>query len=191
MYFELPFDASEAAGPDREPALAEQLGRFDLAAWSAFSSNTERALRSDLGIYAEWCAERGERALPAKAETVASFVDAMAEVRAPATVRRYLASIATAHRALGCSKTISSPLVRLSLQRMYRHKGRRQGQALGLTSPLRQRLLEAAGDRRAIVKSCVWADHAAARSWRSPSTNLTPRMISARWFDPSSFLHFL
>ena len=43
----------------------------------------------------------------------------------------------------------------------------------------------------AIVKSCVWADHAAARSWRSPSTNLTPRMISARWFDPSSFLHFL
>ena len=44
---------------------------------------------------------------------------------------------------------------------------------------------------RAIVKSCVWADHAAARSWRSPSTNLTPRMISARWFDPSSFLHFL
>ena len=46
-------------------------------------------------------------------------------------------------------------------------------------------------DVRAIVKSCVWADHAAARSWRSPSTNLTPRMISARWFDPSSFLHFL
>ena len=44
---------------------------------------------------------------------------------------------------------------------------------------------------RAIVKSCVWADHAAARSWRSPSTNLTPRMISARWFDPSSFFHFL
>ena len=47
------------------------------------------------------------------------------------------------------------------------------------------------GLSRDIVKSCVWADHAAARSWRSPSTNLTPRMISARWFDPSSFLHFL
>ena len=51
------------------------------------------------------------------------------------------------------------------------------------------------GNRRArpscrCIKSCVWADHAAARSWRSPSTNLTPRMISARWFDPSSFLHF-
>ena len=62
----------------------------------------------------------------------------------------------------------------------------------GKTAKLRS-LDEAAADlrHRAIVKSCVWADHAAARSWRSPSTNLTPRMISARWFDPSSFLHFL
>ena len=103
MYLEPTFDASEARGQDGEPALAEQLGRFVQAARSAFSSNTERAIRSDLGIYAEWCAVRGERALPAKAETVASFVDAMAEVRAPATVRRYLASIAIAHRALGFS----------------------------------------------------------------------------------------
>ena len=123
MYHEPTFDASEARGQDGEPALAEQLGHFLQAARGAFSSNTERALRSDLGNYAEWCAVRGERALPAKAETVASFVDAMAEVRAPATVRRYLASIAIAHRALGCSKTISSPLVRLSLQRMHRHQG--------------------------------------------------------------------
>ena len=103
MYLEPTFDASEARGQDGEPALAEQLGRFVQAARSAFSSNTERAIRSDLGIYAEWCAVRGERALPAKAETVASFVDAVAEVRAPATVRRYLASIAIAHRALGFS----------------------------------------------------------------------------------------
>ena len=147
MYLEPAFDASQTKEQDGEPALTEQLGHFVRAARSAFSSNTERAVRSDLGIYAEWCAERGERALPAKAETVASFVDAMAEVRAPATVRRYLASIAIAHRTLGCSKTISSPLVRLALQRMHRRKGRRQGQAHGLTSPLRQRLLEATGDR--------------------------------------------
>ena len=44
------------------------------------------------------------------------------------------------------------------------------------------RLAKEAADKKkgAIVKSCVWADHAAARSWRSPSTNLTPRIISAR-----------
>ena len=87
------------------------------------------------------------RALPATPESVAAFVDTMAEVRAPATVRRYVTSIAIAHRALGREKTLKSPPVRLALQRMHRKKGRRQDQATGLTWPLRQRLLEAAGDR--------------------------------------------
>ena len=147
MYLEPPFDPSEAPGTDREPALVEQLGQFVREVRSAFSSNTERAVRSDLGIYAVWCAQRGKRALPAKPETVAAFVDAMAEVRAPATVRRYVASIAIAHRALGCGRSVLSPVVRLALKRMHRRKGRRQGQATGLTWPLRQRLIEAAGDR--------------------------------------------
>ena len=147
MYPEPPFGLSEATGTDREPALAEQLGHLVRAGREAFSGNTERAVKSDLAIYAGWCAERGERALPAKPETVAGFVDAMAEVRAPATVRRYVASIAVAHRAVGCGKTLKSPAVRLALRRMHRRKGRRQRQAHGMTSPLRQRLLEAAGDR--------------------------------------------
>ena len=153
MYLEPPFDASLRPAPDpwpgsqREPAMAQQLGCYARAARGAFSHNTERAVRSDLGIYAEWCAERGERALPARAETVAAFVDAMAATRAPATVRRYVTSIAIAHRAVGRGKTLASPLVRLALQRMHRGKGRRQGQAQGLTWPLRKRLLEAAGDR--------------------------------------------
>ena len=71
----------------------------------------------------------------------------MAERRAPATVRRYVTSLAIAHRAVGLEKVLGSPPVRLALKRMHRRKGRRQGQATGLTWPLRQRLLEAAGDR--------------------------------------------
>ena len=147
MYLEPALGASEETGTDCEPELTEQLGHFVRAARHAFSSNTERAVRSDLSIYAMWCAGQGVRAVPAKAETVAAFIDAMAEVRAPATVRRYVASIAIAHRALGRGRTVSSPEVRLALQRMHRRKGRRQGQATGLTWPLRQRLLEAAGER--------------------------------------------
>ncbi len=147
MFLEPPFSASEEPAPDREPALEEQLGRFVRAARGAFSRSTERALRSDLAIYGEWCAERGERALPATPETIAAFVDAKAETRAPATVRRYVTSIAIAHRALGLEKTVKSPPVQLALKRMHRKKGRRQDQATGLTWPLRQRLLEAAGDR--------------------------------------------
>ena len=147
MFLEPPFNASEASEGDRNPALAEQLGQFVRAASGAFSSNTERALKSDLAIYAEWCAERGERVLPARPETVAAFVDAKAESRAPATVRRYVTSLAIAHRALGLEKTLNSPPVQIALKRMHRKKGRRQGQATGLTWPLRQRLLEVAGGR--------------------------------------------
>ena len=62
-------------------------------------------------------------------------------------MRRYVTSLTIAHRALGLEKTLKSPPVQLALKRMHRKKGRRQGQAAGLTWPLRQRLLEAAGDR--------------------------------------------
>ena len=147
MYLEPPFDPSEGPRPEGEAALAELLGQFVRAARGAFSSNTERAVKSDLAIYAAWCSENRKRALPAAPETVAAFVDAMAELRAPATVRRYVASIAVAHRALGLEKTLKSPPVRLALQRMHRSKGRRQDQATGLTWPLRRRLLEGAGER--------------------------------------------
>ena len=147
MYLEPPFGASQAAGPDSRSALPEQLDAFVRASRSAFSGNTERAVRSDLAIFAAWSAARGEGALPASAATVAAFIDAMAEERAPATVRRYVASIAAVHRALGCGGTVSSQTVRLALKRMHRKKGRRQDQATGLTWPLRQRLLEAAGAR--------------------------------------------
>ena len=147
MFLEPPFNVWEEPAAGREPALAEQLGEFVRAASGAFSESTERALKSDLAIYAEWCAERGERALPATPETVAAFVDDKAETRAAATVRRYVTSLTIAHRALGLEKTMKSPLVQLALKRMHRRKGRRQDQAMGLTWPLRQRLLEAAGDR--------------------------------------------
>ena len=147
MFLEPPSPASENSERTLELTLDQMMGRYVRAAGGAFSGNTERAVRSDLAVYAGWCAERGLRALPGTAQTVAAFIDAMAETRAPATVRRYVASIGVAHRAIGGRKTVASQLVKLALQRMHRSKGRRQDQAHGLTWPLRQRLLEAAGDR--------------------------------------------
>lgn len=92
MYLEPPFDRREVCGPGEDGAVAEQLATFVRAARCAFSPNSERAMRSDLAIWAAWCAARGERPLPATPETVAAFVDAMAGTRAPATVRRYVVS---------------------------------------------------------------------------------------------------
>ena len=147
MFVEMPFDIQERTLHNGGAAAPEALGRFVRAGSGAFSDNTERALRSDLAIFADWCVERGLRALPARAETVAAFVDAMAEDKAPATVRRYVTSIAIAHRIVGCTNAAKSEAVRLALKRMHRKKGRRQDQAAGLTWPLRNRLLDAAGGR--------------------------------------------
>ena len=117
------------------------------AAHGALSANTVCARRSDVEIFTGWCVERGEPALPADPETVAAFVDSMAETRAPATVSRYVASIVAAHRTAGIAEHATAEPVRLALQRMHRQKGRRQEQALGLTFNLRQRVLQAAGDK--------------------------------------------
>ena len=123
--------------------------RFEACAESSRgtrSDNTERAARADLAIYWAWCAERGVAALPASAEVVAEFIDAMAQVRAAATVRRYVSSITAAHRTLGLERTMKSEPVQRALKRMHRRKGRRQEQARGLTWSLRKRLLDAAGN---------------------------------------------
>ena len=59
-------------------------------------------------IYTAWCDARGVRALPARSETIAAFVDAMATVRAPATVRRY-ATLATVSKEVGTLHETRSP----------------------------------------------------------------------------------
>ena len=99
MLFQEPISPLEESGACAEPANAAEIGACIGAAKGALSDNTERAVRADLAIYAAWCRERGVVALPAEAETLAAFVDAMAASRAPATVRRYVFSIAFAHRA--------------------------------------------------------------------------------------------
>ena len=134
-----------AAAPAATSTPAEPLDACAIAAHGAFSSNTRRAVQADLALYAAWCRERALRPLPASAATVAAFVDAMAAVRAPATVRRYVASIAAAHRSAG--HPVDGAAVKLALRRMHRLRGRRQAQAHGLTWPLRERLLAAAGGR--------------------------------------------
>ena len=134
------------ADNEAENTRPDLFAACEQAARGALSANTERALRSDLAIFSAWCAKHGLQALPASAKTIATFVEVMAKMRAPATVRRYIASIATAHRAASAKETTGTEPVRRALARMHRQKGRRQAQAKGLTWALRNRLLEATGD---------------------------------------------
>lgn len=110
-------------------AGAEYLRR----AKGAFSKNTEAAFASDTRIFSEWCADNGRVSLPADAATVADFIDDMAETRAPATVRRYVASIAAMHRAHDVADPTKAEAARLRLKAMSREKGTRQRQAQGIT----------------------------------------------------------
>ena len=104
-------------------------------------------------IFEFWCRQRGLEAVPAGPATVVAFIDEMARLKAPSTVRRYVSSIATLHKTLGQTSPLESARVRLALQRMHRRRGRRQAQVQGLTWPMRNRLLEVAGDRLIDVRN--------------------------------------
>ena len=80
-------------------------------------------------------------------DTIVAFIDTMAEIRAPATVRRYVASIATFHRAAGLDSPTKALPVKLALKRMHRAKGRMQKQAAPLNEAEFRRCLAATGDR--------------------------------------------
>ena len=144
---EMPCDVERCTGVTHAAEEGDPLTAYFDAARGAFSPNTERALRADVEIFAGWCRRHVRVAVPASAATVVAFIDDRARVKAPATVRRYVSSIATLHRALRQTNPLEHARVRFALQRMHRRRGRRQAQVQALTWPLRNRLLEAAGDR--------------------------------------------
>ena len=151
-----PGGVSRASGSDTELSQAgARLAACLDDARGALSDNTVRALRSDLEGFASWCAGRRFSSLPARACTVAAYVDAMADARAPATVRRYVFSITAAHRALGEQSPLEHPEVQRALQRMRRRNGCRQLQVQGLTWTLGRRLIEASGDRLIDLRNCA------------------------------------
>lgn len=127
--------------------IAANLRQHAEAARGAYSTNTERALRADIVIFTVWCRTARREALVASPETVAAFIDGMAAKKAPATVRRYVSSIATFHRAAGVANPCNDMVVNLALKRMHRDKGREQQQAREITDELVVRLLAAAGTR--------------------------------------------
>ena len=138
--FERPLHENDDATVD------EPLAAYFEAARGALSPNTERALRADVQVFEAWCRRHSAVAFPASPDAVAAFVDEMAGVKTPATVRRYVSSIAALHRALRQNSPLESARVRFALQRMHRRRGRRQAQVQGADLAATQPA--AGGDRR-------------------------------------------
>ena len=118
----------------RETATALQ--NYSEAAKGAFSASTERALASDTRLWTSWCSDNGHAPLPAAPGAVVAFVKEMAVDRKPATVSRYLSSLAHMHRAVNLPDPTKANEVALAMRALRRSKPTRQRQQLASSSRL-------------------------------------------------------
>src|SRR5882762_8201866 len=118
-----------APQPVREGPLAVLL-EWQAMAEGAYSPNTLRAQKADGAIFQAFCESRGEPYLPADPKTIRAFIDDRVQAgKKPATVKRYLATLARVHIAAGLLNPCSSEAVRLGLKKMGRETSARQDQA--------------------------------------------------------------
>lgn len=118
-----------APQPVLKGPLAELL-EWQAMAEGAYSPNTLRAQKADGAIFQSFCDSRGEPYLPADPKTIRAFIeDRTAAGKKPATIKRYVATIARVHIAAGLLNPCSSEAVRLGLKQMGRETSARQDQA--------------------------------------------------------------
>jgi site-specific recombinase XerD len=165
-----PLDSQDAPVLQVDPnsALAS-LARWDAMADGAYSANTRRAMRADGAVFQAYCERRGVGHFPAASETIRFFIQScMAQQKKPATIRRYVATIARVHVGAGLRSPCATEEVRLALKEMGRNTSARQRQALALGWKEIKEFVESAGgglraDReRALL--CVAYDTMARRS---------------------------
>ena len=113
----------------RAPNVA--MDRELLAAYvEAAAPNSIRALRQDVETFNLWCRRSDTRAFPATPGMVTDWLKHRAsEGAAPASLVRYKASIAKAHRLLGLDDPTKHEICRLAIAAHRRKVGSRQKQA--------------------------------------------------------------
>jgi integrase len=135
-----------APQPVLEGPLAALL-EWQAMAEGAYSANTLRAQKADGAIFQAFCESRGEPYLPADPKTIRAFIDDRVKAgKKPATVKRYVATIARVHIAAGLLNPCSSDAVRLGLKKMGRETSARQGQAQPLGWKDIKEFIESAGE---------------------------------------------
>jgi integrase len=113
----------------------------------AYSANTLRAQKADGAIFQAFCESRSESYLPADPKTIRAFIeDRVKAGKKPATVKRYVATIARVHVAAGLLNPCSSEAVRLGLKKMGRETSARQDQAHPLGWKDIKEFIESAGE---------------------------------------------
>jgi len=105
----------------------------------AYAPNTLRAFRADFEEFINFCEKLGAKALPAKPETAAKFIDEMTERElASASIRRKIVSIGSVHKLLELPDPTKAGCVKLATRKMHRKLGRACKQA----QPINKEILE-------------------------------------------------
>ena len=131
--------------PVLEGPLAALL-EWQAMAEGAYSPNTLRAQKADGAIFQAFCEGRGEQYLPANPMTIRAFIEHSVRAgKKPATIKRYVATIARVHVAAKLLNPCSSEAVRLGLKKMGRETSARQDQAHPLGWKEIKEFIESAG----------------------------------------------
>jgi site-specific recombinase XerD len=109
----------------------------------AYAEGTLRAYRNDIETFVTWCELNNETPFPAKPSALSEFISHEAQRCATSTLKRRLAAIGKIHKLMKFENAVSDEEVKLSLRRALRSKFNRPNQALGLTSKLRDQLIQA------------------------------------------------
>src|ERR1700734_1470551 len=113
----------------------------------AYSENTLRAQKADGAIFQSFCECRGDGYLPAEPKTIRAFIEYAVKLgKKPATIKRYVATIARVHIAAKLLNPCSSEAVRLGLKQMGRETSARQDQAHPLGWKDIKEFIESAGE---------------------------------------------
>src|SRR5579859_6289718 len=90
----------------------DKLIEWQAMAEGAYSPNTLRAQKADGAIFQAFCESRGEGHLPADPMTIRAFIENRVKVgKKPATIKRYVATIARVHVAAKLLNPCSSEAV--------------------------------------------------------------------------------
>jgi integrase len=129
------------------PTMLEPLREWWGRAQRAYPEATLKAWRCDWVIYGGYCATRNLSPLPASPDTVAGFVVYCKEAsKKPATVSRYLSTIARFHRAAQLFNPCDSEAVQMEMKGFTREVSVRQRQARGLGMAEIHAFLKSPGD---------------------------------------------
>jgi integrase len=129
------------------PTPAENVRAWWKKARRVYPEATLRAWRFDWAAFLAFCKPRELLPLPASPSTVAAFIGSCGEAgKKPATVRRYLATIACAHRAAKILNPNDDEDVKMALKGLYNKSPKRQRQAKALGWHDIKRFLITAGD---------------------------------------------